>query len=51
MKTVLKNIITNRVVIITVIGCLLVIGCLQVIDQLTEEKSDIDTQAEFGPYC
>ena len=51
MKVDLKNIITNRVVIITVIGCLLVIGCLQVIDQLVDEKSDTDPQAEFGPIA
>ena len=51
MKTVLKNIITNRVVIITVIGCLLIIGCLKVIDQITEDKEVTDTQAEFGPIA
>ena len=51
MKTVLKNIVTNRAVIITVIGCLLIIGCLKVIDQLVDEKSDTDTQAEFGPIA
>ena len=51
MKTVLKNIITNRVVIITVIGCLLIIGCLKVIDQLAEDKEVPDTQAEFGPIA
>ena len=38
MKVDLKNIVTNRAVIITLIGCLLVIGCLQVIDQITEDK-------------
>ena len=38
MKVDLKNILTNRAVIITLIGCLLVIGCLQVIDQLVDEK-------------
>ena len=51
MKVDLKNIITNRAVIITFIGCLLVIGCLQVIDQLVDEKSDTDPQAEFGPIA
>ena len=51
MKVDLKNIVTNRAVIITLIGCLLVIGCLQVIDQLVDEKSDTDTQAEFGPIA
>ena len=51
MKTVLKNIVTNRAVIITVIGCLLIIGCLKVIDQLAEDKEVTDTQAEFGPIA
>ena len=51
MKVDLKNIITNRAVIITFIGCLLIIGCLQVIDQLVDEKSDTDPQAEFGPIA
>ena len=51
MKVDLKNIVTNRAVIITVIGCLLIIGCLKVIDQLTEDKEVTDTQAEFGPIA
>ena len=51
MKVDLKNIITNRAVIITFIGCLLIIGCLRVIDQLTEDKEVTDTQAEFGPIA
>ena len=51
MKVDLKNIVTNRVVIITVIGCLLIIGCLKVIDQITEDKEVADTQAEFGPIA
>ena len=51
MKTILKNILTNRFFIFTLIGCLLVIGCLQVIDQLVDEKSDTDPQAEFGPIA
>ena len=49
MKTVLKEIITSRTVIVTFIGCLLIIGCLKVIDQITEDKEVTDTQAEFGP--
>lgn len=49
MKTILKEIFTSRVVIITSIGCLLIIGCLKVIDQITEEKEVPDAQAEFGP--
>ena len=51
MKVDLKNIVTNRAVIITVIGCLLIIGCLRVIDQITEDKEVTDTQAEFGPIA
>ena len=51
MKTILKNILTNRFFVFTLIGCLLVIGCLQVIDQLVDEKSDTDPQAEFGPIA
>ena len=51
MKTILKNILTNRFFIFTLIGCLLVIGCLQVIDQLVEDKEVTDTQAEFGPIA
>ena len=51
MKTILKKIITNRVFIFTLIGCLLIIGCLRVIDQLTEDKEVTDTQAEFGPIA
>ena len=51
MKVDLKNIVTSRVVIITVIGCLLIIGCLKVIDQLAEDKEVTDTQAEFGPIA
>ena len=49
MKTVLKEIITSRTVIVTFIGCLLIIGCLKVIDQITEDEEVTDTQAEFGP--
>ncbi len=49
MKTILKEIFTNRVFIFTLIGCVLVIGCLKVIDQITEEVVVADTQAEFGP--
>ena len=49
MKTILKEILTSRVVIITSIGCLLIIGCLKVIDQITQETVVPDTQAEFGP--
>ena len=51
MKTILKKIITNRVFIFTLIGCLLIIGCLRVIDQITEDKEVTDTQAEFGPIA
>ena len=51
MKTILKNILTNRFFIFTLIGCLLVIGCLQVIDQITEDKEVTDPQAEFGPIA
>jgi hypothetical protein len=51
LKTILKKIITNRVFIFTLIGCLLIIGCLRVIDQLTEDKEVTDTQAEFGPIA
>ncbi len=51
MKTVLKKIITSRVVILALINCLLFLGCMRVIDQITEEKIDTDTQAEFGPVA
>lgn len=49
MNSILKEIITSRPVIITVIGCLLIIGCLKVIDQITEKAVVPDSQAEFGP--
>ncbi len=51
MKTVLKKVITSRIVILALISCLLFIGCMRVIDQITEEKIDTDTQAEFGPVA
>ena len=51
MKVDLKNIVTNRAVIITVIGCLLIIGCLKVIDQLTEDKEVTGHASRVWSYC